>query len=69
MLPQLPGCPLATAKALRKAGKQVELAVYDDEIHGYALGATGIDFASRLERFFAKHLAAEATAPSEAPPE
>lgn len=65
------------AKALEKADKQVELVLYKDEIHGYALGSTAIDFASRLERFFAQHLAAEpatgeevtAEAPSETPVE
>ncbi|MBW2271882.1 MAG: S9 family peptidase [Deltaproteobacteria bacterium] len=44
------------AKALRKAGKNVELVLYNDEIHGYAQGTTALDFARRLEAFLAQNL-------------
>jgi dipeptidyl aminopeptidase/acylaminoacyl peptidase len=50
------------AKALRKAGKQVELALYDDEIHGWQEEASSMDFGGRLERFLGECLAPKAVA-------
>ncbi len=54
------------AKALEKAGKQVELVLYEDESHGLALEKNRIDYARHLERFLAENLAA-APAGEEAP--
>jgi dipeptidyl aminopeptidase/acylaminoacyl peptidase len=45
------------ARALRKAGKEVELAIYDDEIHGHQVSGTASNFYARLEEYFAKTLA------------
>ncbi len=54
------------AKALRKAGKDVELVIYRDEIHGTRVDGTSVDLARRLEGFFAEHLkpGTSATAPT-----
>lgn len=44
-------------EALRAAGQEPEWVVYKDEAHGWGRKETQLDFAARLEAFFAKHLA------------
>ena len=45
------------AKALQKAGKEVELMIFADEIHGFKEERNRIEFYSRLIAFFEKNLA------------
>ena len=42
--------------AMAKAGKPLDYTVYNDEGHGFNAPANVIDFYTRTERFFAKHL-------------
>ena len=42
--------------ALRKAGKPVEYVVYPEEGHGFNKDENVVDFYTRLEAFFGKHL-------------
>jgi dipeptidyl aminopeptidase/acylaminoacyl peptidase len=42
--------------AMKAAGNPVEWHSYPEEGHGWYLSANRIDFANRMERFFAKHL-------------
>ena len=48
------------AKALRKAGKDVEYIEYDDDEHGIWSHASRIDMLTRIGRFLEKHLAVHA---------
>lgn len=42
--------------ALRKAGKDVEWVLYEDEGHGFTVPKNELDYWSRVEAFLAKHL-------------
>ncbi len=63
--------PLAHGKrmreALQKAGNEPEWIVYPGEGHGWRLTANQVDFAQRMERFLAKHLAASPAAATAKP--
>lgn len=46
----------AMRDALQKAGKPVDYVVYEDEAHGFNRHENVVDFYTRLEAFFGKHL-------------
>ena len=45
------------ASTLEKAGKEVELYIYEGDVHGFIYAKSRIDFYTRLATFFEKHLA------------
>lgn len=45
--------------AMRKAGLEPEVVVYEDEAHGWRKPANQVDFARRLETFLSRHLNAD----------
>jgi len=56
------------AKALRKAGKDVEFVEYDDDEHGIWRHASRIDMLTRIGRFLDEHLGARTGASAEQSP-
>jgi dipeptidyl aminopeptidase/acylaminoacyl peptidase len=52
------------ASTLEKAGKEVELYIYEGDVHGFIYAKNRIDFYTRLATFFEKHLAATPSEPA-----
>lgn len=55
------------ADTLEKAGKEVELYLYEGDVHGFINEANRIDFHVKLAAFFEKHLAPKGAASARAP--